>query len=359
MSLIVDDTASTRSIDHEIVHRAMTTQPTRSCRPTVVVIGELGGQLPPGLGGISNRVLIRHVDSASELESALSETQIALLWDFRSQLLARSFHKAQTLRWVHVAGAGVDAVLTPEVAASDVIITNARGVFDRCIAETVAAMMLVFAKDILKTIDLQKRENWLHRETEMLMGQTALVVGAGGIGRAINNTLRALGVDVIGVASAQRPDPDFGILHSIDELDSLLPCADFVVAVLPLTGLTRGLFGPEQFMLMKPTARFINVGRGELVDEDALVHALRSNEISGAALDVFRTEPLPPGHPLWRIPNVIVSPHMSADFHGWLEALSAQFVENLERWLTGEPLLNVVDKKLGYVPGTPKAGIGA
>ena len=333
----------------------MTTQSTCVC-PTVVVIGELGGQRPPDLGGISNRVLIRHVDSVSELESALSEAEIVLLWDFRSRLLGGSFHKARALRWVHVAGAGVDAALTPEIAASDVIITNARGVFDRSIAETVAAMMLVFAKDILTTIDLQTREKWLHRETEMLTGQTALVVGAGGIGRAINKTLRSLGVDVIGVASAERPDPDFGLLRSIDQLDTLLPCADFVVVVLPLTGLTRGLFGPDQFVLMKPTARFINVGRGELVDEDALVDALQSNEIAGAALDVFRTEPLPPGHPLWCIPNVIVSPHMSADFRGWLKALAGQFVDNLERWLAGEPLLNVVDKGLGYVPGSPNAG---
>ncbi len=331
----------------------MNTQPA-DAYPTVVVIGELGGQRPPGLGGISDRVLLRYVDSGPELESALPEAEIALLWDFRSRLLGGSFHSAKALRWVHVAGAGVDALLTDEFAASDVVITNARGVFDRSMAETVAAMMLMFAKDMLTTIHLQTREKWLHRETEMLADQTAVVVGAGGIGRAVNKTLRSLGVDVIGVATVERPDPDFGLLRSIDQLNALLPDADFVVVILPLTELTRGLFGAEQFMLMKPTARFINVGRGELVDEDALVTALRSSEIAGAALDVFRTEPLPPGHPLWGMPNVIVSPHMSADFHGWLEALSGQFVDNLERWLTGEPLLNVVDKTRGYVPGIPE-----
>ena len=330
-----------------------------STRPTVIVIREPGGQRPPGLGRISDRVLFRHVYSASELESALPDAEIALQWNFASPLLGESFHEARALRWIHVAGAGVDAVLTPEIEASDVTITNARGVFNRSIAETVAAMMLVFAKDILTTIDLQGREEWLHRETEMLSGQTAVVVGAGEIGRAINGILRSLGVDVIGVATVERPDPDFGVLRSIDQLDDLLPRADFVVVILPLTEFTRGLFGPDQFRLMKKTARFINVGRGELVDEDALVDALRSNEIAGAALDVFRTEPLPSGHPLWGMPNVIVSPHMSADFHGSLEALGDQFVDNLEKWLTGEPLLNVVDKTLGYVPGVLGCGTGA
>lgn len=330
-----------------------------STRPTVVVIGELGGQRPPGVGRISDRVLVRHVASACDLKSALPEAEIVLQWDFGSRLLGESFHEAKALRWIHVAGAGVDAVLTPQIAASDVTITNARGVFNRSIAETVAAMMLVFAKDILTTIDLQARQEWLHRETEMLSGQTAVVVGAGEIGRAINHILRSLGVNVIGVATVERPDPDFGVLRSIEQLDTLLPHADFVVAILPLTEFTRGLFGREQFLLMKRTARFINVGRGELVDEDALVDALRSGEIAGAALDVFRTEPLPPGHPLWSMPDVIVSPHMSADFHGWLEALADQFVDNLGKWLAGEPLLNVVDKALGYVPGVLDCGTGS
>ena len=336
----------------------MITQSARTS-PTVVVIGELAGRHPPGLAGMADRVVLRHVDSASGLEVALPEAEIALLWDFRSRLLGESLHRARSLRWIHVAGAGIDAVLTPELAASDVIVTNARGVFNRSIAETVAAMILVFAKDILTTIELQTREKWLHRDTEMINGQTVVVIGAGGIGRAINNTLRSLGLEVIGVATVERTDPDFGLVRSIDQLHTVLPQADYVVVILPSTDLTRGLFGPEQFRLMKPTARFINVGRGELVDEDALVTALRSNEIAGAALDVFQTEPLPPGHPLWRLPNVIVSPHMSADFHGWLEALADQFVDNLQRWLTGEPLLNVVDKTLGYIPGVPTDGTRA
>ena len=325
----------------------------RISRPSVVVVGELNGHLPPGLAAVADRVVVHNARSASGVERVLPSAEIVLLWDFSSPLLQQHFHRARALRWVHVAGAGVDAVMTPEIESSPVVVTNARGVFNRSIAETVVAMMLVFAKDMLTTIALQSQNRWLHRDTEMLAGQTAVVVGAGEIGRAIGRAARALGVEVIGVGTSERFDQDLGLVRSIEDLDTLLPIADFVVLILPLTDRTHGLIGEEQLASMKATSRLINVGRGQLVDEHALVAALQSGSIAGAALDVFQTEPLPPDSPLWRMPNVIVSPHMSADFHGWLEALADQFVENLDRWLSNRPLLNVVDKSLGYVPGSP------
>lgn len=322
-------------------------------RPSLVVVGELDGRPPPGIESVTDRVVVRSVHTPSGLVRVLPEASIALLWDFSSALLRDHFHLARNLRWVHVAGAGVDAVMTADIAASDVVVTNARGVFNRSIAETVVAMMLVFAKDMLRTIALQAQGNWLHRDTEMLAGQKALIVGTGPIGRAIGRAIGALGVEVTGVATSERRDPDLGRVRHVEDLDSVLPSADFVVLVLPLTHHTRGMIGAKQLALMKTSARLINVGRGQLVDERALIAALQSGSIAGAALDVFQTEPLPPDNPLWTMPNVIVSPHMSADFHGWIEALADQFFENLRRWLGSEPLLNVVDKKLGYVPGNP------
>jgi len=280
---------------------------------------------------------------------------MVLLWDFGSTLLREHFDRARALRWVHVAGAGVDAVMTPEIASSDVVVTNARGVFNQSIAETVVGMMLVFAKDMVRTLTLQAQRTWVHRDTEMLAGQTALIVGTGEIGRTIGRTIAGLGVEVIGVATSERHDEHLGLVRSVEDLDSLLPRSDFVILVLPLTELTKGIIGPEQLKLMRTTARLINVGRGQLVDEPALITALQAGSIAGAALDVFEIEPLPSSSPLWRMPNVIVSPHMSADFHGWLEALADQFFDNLDRWLDGQPLLNVVDKNLGYVPGGPAA----
>lgn len=322
-------------------------------RPTLVVIGELNGRLPPGMETVADRVAVHSVRTPSELARVLPDASIVLLWDFASTLLREQFGRAEALRWIHVAGAGVDAVMAAEIASSSVVVTNARGVFNRSIAETVAAMMLVFAKDMLVTLSLQAQRTWLHRDTEMLAGQTALIVGAGEIGRAIGRSLGALGVEVTGVATSERHDKDLGLVHSVEDLDLLLPRADFVILVLPLTDLTKGIIGPEQLILMKTTGRLINVGRGQLVDERALIAALQSGSIAGAALDVFEAEPLPPNSPLWTMPNVIVSPHMSADFHGWLEALADQFFENLDRWLHGQPLLNVVDKRLGYVPSRP------
>lgn len=323
-------------------------------RPTLVVVGELNGRLPPGLETVADRVAVHSVGTASQLVRVLPDASIVLLWDFGSTLLREHFDRARDLRWVHVAGAGVDAVMTAEIASSDVLVTNARGVFNQSIAETVVAMMLMFAKDMFTTITLQAQRTWIHRDTEMLAGQTALVVGAGEIGRAIARSIGGLGVKVTGVATSEREDRELGPVRSVEELDSLLPGADFVILVVPLTDLTRGMIGSEQLARMKTTARLVNVGRGQLVDEDALIAALRSGSIAGAALDVFQTEPLPQDSPLWTMPNVMVSPHMSADFHGWLEALADQFFDNLGRWLDGRPLLNVVDKKLGYVPGNPK-----
>ena len=329
----------------------MTSQPS-TARPSVVVIGELNGRRPPGLDRITGRVTVHHVDTASELARVLPDASVVLLWDFSSHLLREHFHQARSLQWVHVAGAGVDAVMTDRIVASNVVVTNARGVFNQSIAETVVAMMLVFAKDMLTTIALQTRRGWVHRDTEMLAGQTALLLGAGEIGRATGRALGALGVKVVAVATSERNDQTLGHVRAVEDLDILLPTADFVVLILPLTELTRGIMGAEQFALMKSTARLVNVGRGQLVKEDALIEALQSKSIAGAALDVFETEPLPGSSPLWRMPNVIVSPHMSADFHGWIEALADQFVDNLDRWLCRKPPLNVVDKKLGYVPGS-------
>lgn len=315
----------------------------------VVVIGELSGAGPPGIERMEGRAEFIQVLDATSLHAALPGTEVVLMWDFRSSLLRNAMDRADSLRWVHVAGAGVDAAMSPELQARDIQLTNARGVFDRSIAETVAGWALVFAKDMLRSWQLQQAATWQHRETEIAAGSTALVVGMGGIGREIARTLRSLRIDVVGMATSERSDDEFGVIRAIDDFDEVLPLVDLVVLVVPLTDRTQGLIGATQLASMRPTARLINVGRGGLVDEAALVDALRSGTIAGAALDVFAEEPLPADSPLWAMDNVIVSPHMSADFHGWLDALASQFMDNLDRWLDGEPLTHVVDKRLGYV----------
>ncbi|MBO0829932.1 MAG: D-2-hydroxyacid dehydrogenase [Streptosporangiales bacterium] len=288
--------------------------------------------------------------SAAELPRALPGTDVLFMWDFLSTALRDAGPYADRLRWIHQAGAGVDRVLVPWVVDGDVTVTNSRGVFDRSIAEYVLGLVLAFAKDLPHTLALQRGHTWRHRETEMVHGRSALVVGAGPIGRMIARLLRGVGMEVSGVGrTARAADDDFGAVLAASDLHEALPDADYVVVAAPLTDDTRGMFDAAAFAAMRPTARFVNIGRGEIVVEPDLVAALRSGRLAGAALDVFEREPLPEESPLWDMPNVVVSPHMSADFIGWLDVLADVFVDNFKRWHAGEPLRNVVDKQLGYV----------
>ncbi|MDX1432342.1 MAG: D-2-hydroxyacid dehydrogenase, partial [Gammaproteobacteria bacterium] len=257
---------------------------------------------------------------------------------------------ADRLRWIHWSGAGVDAVLFPDLAASDIVLTNARGIFDRAMAEYVLGVILAFAKDLPRTLELQREHAWEHRLTECIAGRRARVVGVGSIGREIGRVLGAVGMHVEGIGrTARAGDADFSAIHAVADLDRRLGAADYVVLVPPLTEQTRGMMGAAQLRAMRPHARLINVGRGALLDEQALARALERGAIAGAALDVFATEPLPADSPLWDVPGLLVSPHMSGDFHGYPEALAGLFLDNLRRFRAGERLRNVVDKALGFV----------
>src|ERR671930_1104198 len=279
--------------------------------PTVAVL--CGEHRPPGMGEVEAAADVRYA-TAQELPAALRGADVLFVWDFLSTAVPDAWPSADQLRWVHIAGAGVDRILFPELVRSQVVVTNSRGVFDRPIAEYVLGLILAFAKDLPASLDLQRRRTWRHRDSQRIEGQHVLVVGAGAIGRAIGRLLSAAGMTVTGVGRGARPaDPDLGEVHAAGELAALLPDADYVVVAAPLTDGTRGSFDAKAFARMKPSARLINVGRGPIVVEEDLVAALHKGQIAGAALDVFLTEPLPSDHPLWTAPNVIVSPHMSGD----------------------------------------------
>lgn len=287
--------------------------------------------------------------SEAELERIIADARIMLGWDFRAGALERAWPRARRLEWVHWCGAGVDAVLFPALCDSDVILTNARGIFDRPIAEYVLGLVLSLAKGFPRTTLSQQRKHWDFRHAEGIAGKTALVVGVGSIGSAIGAMLRGAGMRVTGVGrTARNNDPVFGTVHAMEQLDTALASADYVVNITPSTPDTRGLFSADRFRHMQPGARFINVGRGDAVDENALAEALRTGIIAGAALDVFTEEPLPETSALWDLDNLIVSPHMSGDVAGSDAALIAQFTDNLHRFLDNKPLNNVVDKHKGY-----------
>ncbi|MFF5024950.1 D-2-hydroxyacid dehydrogenase [Streptomyces collinus] len=314
--------------------------------PTLPTLLVLDADPPPRLGRLTGRARIEHTDAAG-LAGRLPTADVLLVWDFASHAVRDAWPgPGPRPRWVHAASAGVDHLMCPELAVSDTVVTNARGVFDQPIAEYVAALVLAVAKDLPRTLELQRERTWRHRETRQVAGTRACVIGSGPIGRAIARTLKALDVTTALVGRVPRTG-----VHGPGDLDRLISRADWVISAAPLTEQTHGMFDTRRFGVMQPSAVFVNVGRGGLVDEDALAEALRRRWIAGAALDVFASEPLGGENPLWGLPGLIVSPHMSGDTVGWRDELGSQFVELYERWAAGRPLRNVVDKKRGYVPG--------
>ncbi|MGP4115192.1 D-2-hydroxyacid dehydrogenase [Streptomyces sp. 4N509B] len=308
----------------------------------------------PRLDRLAGRAEVLHCDEKT-LATMLPEADALLVWDFLSDAVRHAWPgPGHRPAWVHTASAGVDRLLFPEIISAPTIITNARGVFDGPIAEYVAGLVLAHAKDFLGSWELQRQRRWRHRETTRVEGSHAVVVGSGPIGRRVASTLRALGIGVSLVGRRERrDDPEVGRVHASESLPELLPRADWVVCAAPLTDETRGMFDREAFARTKPSAFFVNIGRGQHVVEDDLAAALREGRLAGAALDVFAAEPLPADSPLWDAPGLLVSPHMSGDTVGWRDDLAEQFCDNFDRWVANEPLLNVVDKRLGYVPHEP------
>jgi len=323
-------------------------------KPVLLVQGVKQVDEVPRLNELVAHAEIRFATSVEELRRQLPGADVMLGWNFRAASLRDAWSAARDLRWIHWAGAGVDAAMFDELVASDVQFTNARGVFDQPMAEWVLGMILSFAKQFPQTLDYQRSCEWNYRVSEMVAGKRALVVGVGSIGRAVGRLLGAVGMEVEAVGrSARDGDPDFGHVHAIDELHACLARADYVVLITPLTEQTRGLFGADEFAAMNPRARFLNIGRGALVIEEALLAALQEDRIAGAALDVFVEEPLPPQSPFWSAPNCLVSPHMSGDFAEFESVMADQFIDNWKRYVSGEPLANVVDKRLGFVTSAP------
>jgi phosphoglycerate dehydrogenase-like enzyme len=322
-------------------------------RPTVLVLGATAADPPPGVAAAAGIVDLRFADTEQAVRAEIAGADAVFAWRAHRELLEPAWSSAARLRWIQTASAGVDALLFPALVDSDVVVTNARGIFDAAIAEWVVGMVVVFAKGVLRVLERQRRHEWLHELTEPVAGKRMLVVGVGGIGRAIGGSAVALGMQLRGVGRTTRPNDEvFGVVLGQDELHDALGWADYVVNVLPGTPETRHRFDAAAFAAMRPGARFLNVGRGWTVDEGALVASLRSGHLSGAALDVFEDEPLPSGSPLWDLPNVVVFPHMSGDYAGWRESVVELFLENLGRFLRGEHLRNVVDKRLGYPAGS-------
>jgi len=308
-----------------------------------------------------SRIVTLSVEGRSD--ESVDDVEVLLQGWLSSEAYDRLLARAPRLAWVHSASAGVERALTPTARERGIVITNARGVFSRPIAEYVLMMILAVSRRLPGLLELQRERTWQPLEGTELRDVTVGIVGLGSIGRAVGALATSFGCRV--VATRRRPaasatasaatddEPAFGeaMLDRVggpETLPALLAESDFVVLAAPLTPETENLIDAATLALMKPGAWLINVARGRLVDERALLRALRDGPLGGAILDTFRDEPLQASSPFYDLPNVIVTPHTSWSSGRVLDRSVELFADNLERFAKGEPLLNVVDPRQGY-----------
>lgn len=260
--------------------------------------------------------------------------------------------QSKKLRWLQTNSAGVEAYLSPGVLPEGTLLTNASGAYGLAISEHMLGMLLALMKKLELYRDAQKSGDWRSLGgVSSLYGASVLVLGLGDIGGEFGRRCKALGAKVVGVRRVKREKPEYADeVHTLEELDFLLPRADVVAVTLPGTAATRNLLDKERIARMKGGAFLLNVGRGNIVDTEALCSALETGKLAGAGLDVTDPEPLPPEHRLWQIPTALITPHISGFYHlrETYDRIFGICLENLKRYLAGAPLKNQVDLAAGY-----------
>jgi phosphoglycerate dehydrogenase-like enzyme len=327
----------------------------------VVVLPEV---LRPGFHesvlAVSPRIDLALIANDKPLPSEIDRAAVL----YRSSALSRDLvdallERAPGFLWMHIPAAGIDFALSPKVLAGDFLITKITGVYDAPVAEVTLGLIIAAAKRLPTYFAAQREGHWLRAATwdaqqaqrdqpQLLRGKTVGMIGFGASGAALAAALRAIGMRVLGVRRDPKPDPRADAMYPASALGDVLAEADYVVLTLPLTPTTEGIIGAREIARMKPTAWLVNVGRGRLVDDDALIAALESGRIAGACLDVFTREPLPEGHPYYRLPNVIMTPHIAGAFPELNDIDRDYFLDLLRRFLAGEPFPATVDRARGY-----------
>lgn len=295
--------------------------------------------------------------ASAESVEAVRGAEVYLGWGLSPDVFRAAAEGPEArLRWVHSASAGVGGALFPAMAASDVVLTNAAGIYAEPMADTVLAMILHFARGIDVAVRAQAERRWvkpafsgLDAPVRELADLSVGILGLGGIGRAVSRRCVALGMRVRGVRRTGTDAPDgVELLRGETAVDDLLRASDVLVVAAPMTAETRAMVGARELALLPAGAVVVNVARGGIVDEDALAEALTEGRLRGAGLDVFAREPLPDTSALWGLPNVLVTPHVAGISHHFWRRQTHLIVENVGRYLRGEPLLNTVDKTAGY-----------
>lgn len=284
------------------------------------------------------------------IDDEIADADIAIAWSLRGEQIAR----ARRLRWIHSTAAAVHALMSSELRASDIVVTNARAVHGPVVAEHALALMFAMAKRLPQAALFQSQKHWAQREigalqTRELRESTVTIVGMGTIGSELARLAKALGMRVIGVRrNPVRGGNSADEVYAFHEINQALAEGDFLVLAAPVTEQTRHMMNAERFRLLKPTAYVINVSRGVLMDENALVTALAEERFAGAALDVTEHEPLLPDSPLWTHEKVFITPHIGGYAQKMWERHYKIYAQNLQRYLAGQPLLWTVDKQAGY-----------
>ena len=293
-----------------------------------------------------------HLPDYKQLPQELRDADIFVGWSLRPE----QFADARRLKWIHSTAAGVGQLMYPGLRQSGIEVTNASGVHVIPMSEHTLGMMIALARRFPDVLRYQQQSRWAQQEIwdaplrpRELQGQVLLIIGFGSIGRELARRARPFGMRIWGVTRSGRGDAQLAerILPAA-ELAAALPQADFIVLAAPETPETLHMIGAKELARMKPTAFLINVARGSLVDEAALIETLRRREIAGAALDVAEEEPLPPESPLWKLDNVFITPHMSAASEHLWDRQTELLLENLERWFSGREILNRVNLERGY-----------
>lgn len=296
---------------------------------------------------------IVHLDSYDRIEEEIADSEIVIAWSIRPE----QFKAAKKLRWIHSPAAAVHQLLFPELISSDVTLTNAREVHGPVVAEHVIALIFALAKKIPQAVRLQQKHIWgqelmwrARPRPRELAGATLGLIGLGSIGGEVAKLASALGMRVIAAREHPEKEKPEGVqqVYPASQLQSLLQQSDYIVLAVPITGSTQRLVNAQRLAQMKPDACLINVGRGVVVDEAALLATLRNHQIGGAALDVFNEEPLPPDSPLWDLENLLITPHTAGLTERLWERHYQLFSENLCRYRAGQPLLSIVGKSKGY-----------
>jgi D-2-hydroxyacid dehydrogenase (NADP+) len=295
---------------------------------------------------------VNHLYDLKDLQPALADTDIFVGYSIRPHQLPW----APKLKWIHSTAAGVAQLTYAELRDSGIIVTNASGVHSSTIREHVIGLLIALARRFMDSMNFQRQRHWAQQEVwdtfpspQNLSDGTLLIVGLGTVGREIANRAASMGMKVHGVTrSGKSSNQNVTKVYPAGELHRALAGADYVVIAAPETQDTFHLFGAPELALMKKSAYLVNIARGSLIDESALVDALLAHKIAGAAIDVASEEPLPPESPLWTCPNLLITPHLSAaGIHLW-ERQTALLIDNLTRWFDGRELLNRVDLSRGY-----------